>query len=773
VDLKLSSEWYIEVSEGVKRKTPPEMINVSDLKQWQKKNQDSKLGLFRSIYEYPTDDPYVGGVISDFYVDLDCEENPDRARKEAVALVKTLINDYDIQEEIINIAFSGMKGISICVAHEVFDVEAAADLPLIWKSIAKNMISKLSLKTIDTQVYERRRLWRLINSKHQKSGLYKIPLTITELEKLSIKEIKEKAVKPRPQPFMLGKIQPIPKAVSLFREHAKKVEEWKQKRKAVFKELASLGKEDPPCVQRLFEQGAEEDARNISLFQLAVYWTQKGLAELQIVKLGYEFAEHCKQGAHPFPEGNEIETTVHSAYEGAQGNRYSVGCSSEVFAPLCDRERCPFFVSAVKGKPKTSSGENLEDYVFEQTGEKYIVFDKNKLEVVGEKDSFNNFKPLSPCLLTTPSSCKAFETVEVLWNEIRQFIYEHVDLREDSDYDVLAAWITATWTPELWNAVPYLFFFGPAASGKTWALEVLKELSFRGFMSASASPAVLYYICEEWRPTLFLDETEIYLREHKADVVNLLNSGYRKGQYAVRVGEPDRKTGARKILTFKVFGFKALAGTMEFVETLKSRCIIINMAKAIRKVRNKINKEKAEDLRNHLLMYRFRQLSHKDWSYTLPEDLRLDGRLKELFEPLIIVAPEKMQLKLIRIAEKTQKTLEEEEKLSLEATVFHAIVKAYESTGKEGKVSIRNVTDIINADLPIQDQIEPTAAGYVSSRLGFKKIRYRNQRCIIWDKRLVERLAKRYPIEPVESVEEVEVPQGQKQDREWLEKYLK
>jgi predicted transcriptional regulator len=337
-------EWYIEVSDSVKRKVPPEIVNVSDLPRWQREHQDSELGLFRSIYEYPTEDPYVGGVISDFYVDLDCEKDPDKARKEAVALVKTLINDYSIPEEIINIAFSGMKGISISIGHEVFNVEARADLPMIWKSIVKHLASKLNLKTVDTKVYERRRLWRLLNSKHQKSGLYKIPLTFTELEKLSIEEIKEKAVKHRPQPFVVAQGSPVPKAVSLFQEHQKKIEEWKQKRKESFGdiEIKSLG-EDPPCVQKLFEQGADEESRNISLFQLAVYWSQKGLSEEEIVKLGYGFAKHCKLGVHPFPEGEEIERTVYSAYVGVQDGRYSVGCSSETFALLCDRENCPLF----------------------------------------------------------------------------------------------------------------------------------------------------------------------------------------------------------------------------------------------------------------------------------------------------------------------------------------------------------------------------------------------------------------------------------------------
>lgn len=339
------SHWFIEVSDGVKREVPPRMIKISKLPEWQKVHEKSEKGLFTTVYRYPTEDPYIGGVISNFYVDLDCEEDPNKARKEAVALVKALINDYNIPEETISIAFSGMKGISISIDYKVFGFEAHADLPLVWKSLVKYLVSKLNLKTVDMKVYERRRLWRLVGSKHQKSKLYKIPLTFTELEKLSIEEIRKLAIRPRPQPFVAAQVAPVPKAVNLFQEHLKTVDEWKQKRKESFKDtdLVTLGQEDPPCIQKLFKQGADVDMRNTSLFQLAVYWSKKDLSKEEIVKLGYEFAKHCKQGLNPFPDGDEIEKTVHSAYQGVQDGRYSMGCSSEALAPLCDKKNCSLF----------------------------------------------------------------------------------------------------------------------------------------------------------------------------------------------------------------------------------------------------------------------------------------------------------------------------------------------------------------------------------------------------------------------------------------------
>jgi hypothetical protein len=175
---------YIEVSDGLRRRVPPEIIKSTVLPEWQTQHQSSTQGLFASIFSYSTQDPYGGEVLSDFYLDFDQEENPDRARKDAVTTIKKLIDEYKIPESAIAIAFSGMKGVSITISHIVFNAEPSEHLPLVWKSILQELVAKLKLRSADFSVYDRRRLWRLLNSKHNKSGLYKIPLTLTELEKL-------------------------------------------------------------------------------------------------------------------------------------------------------------------------------------------------------------------------------------------------------------------------------------------------------------------------------------------------------------------------------------------------------------------------------------------------------------------------------------------------------------------------------------------------------------------------------------------------------------
>lgn len=729
------NEWFIEVCDGLKRKTPPEMIKVAELQEWQANHQSSTQGLFSTICRYPTNDVYIGQVLSGFFVDLDSRENPDKARKEAISIVKKLIQDYGIPEEGIRIAFSGMKGISITVSHSVFNATSSAYLPLIWKGMVQELILELNLKTADTCVYERRRLWRLPNSRHQKSGLYKIPLTLAELENLTIDKIKKMADKPR-ELGINEQVQPVTKAQELFEKHKNKVEKWLEERKESFEKTElKTAIDDPPCVKKRHEIGAKAGSRNSVLFQLAVYYASKGLGESEIVRIGYEFAKHCEQEPEPFPKEGEVESIVRSAMRGVQDGKYSVGCSSDALADFCDRENCPFFRKTMETEMKESCGGDLPDKVFEQTSDgEFLVFDKVTGETTKQK-TVDNFKPSKRIIWKTVDNVQDYGSETQLWSEVKQYIYEHIDLQEG--YDVLTAWVLASWTSEKWDAVPYLFFYGPAASGKTWALQVLASVGFRAIMTASATLSSIFRVVDMWHSTVFFDETEVYMRKDRGEILNLLNSGYRKDFPAMRTEEG--KEGF-EVRFYDCFGFKALAGTKDFMETLKSRCIIFNMSKAVREIKTTIDNERAKNLREKLLAYRFKLLATKE---TQEAPNVLTGRLRELFNPLIIVAPTAEKSAIIAQGKKIEATLKEEEETSLESIVFKAIFKLHEETGDE-KILIADIGKIVNETLEVDEMLSSIAVGMVTKRLGFKKCSKGGKRAIRWNDELAKRLIYTY-----------------------------
>lgn len=116
--------------------------------------------------------------------DFDDKNDIEHARSDARELCARLI-ERGIPEHGIQIAFSGMKG---------FSVEVLTDktfTPSEFKNI--NMGMAEGLGTNDTKILDAARIFRITGTKHNKSGLYKFPLTLNQLSELPIEEIRNLA----------------------------------------------------------------------------------------------------------------------------------------------------------------------------------------------------------------------------------------------------------------------------------------------------------------------------------------------------------------------------------------------------------------------------------------------------------------------------------------------------------------------------------------------------------------------------------------------------
>ena len=304
-------------------------------------------------------------------------------------------------------------------------------------------------------------------------------------------------------------------------------------------------------------------------------------------------------------------------------------------------------------KPISSPGIVTSEVVFEQLkseaqGNYYAVWNRIEQKIQSHTEVWRNYTidelqyfPLPRLPWLAIESCTDYESEEHLYGEIRSFMLEHIDVPNELFYDVYTCFVLASWRPEDFKVIPYLFFLGPLSSGKTRGLECLQRLCYRALLSTSMSAAAIFRALEAWHPTLLLDETEIYNKESMAEVLALLNSGYRRGQYAIRIEKAEE--GNPQIGMFDTFGFKAMAGTEELAATLQSRCIITAMSRAVRKINLFMNEDKAKDLRNKLLMYRFKNLGKASNDMVTAfvnenADFR-NARVIELFISLIQVAP--------------------------------------------------------------------------------------------------------------------------------------
>lgn len=129
--------------------------------------------------------------------DFDCATELERAYADVKTLVDYLVSTYEvgISSEEMMVYYSGNRGFHVTINHSVLEADPQVDLMKVYRIMAEMFYKSLHLQTLDRAVYTRRRAWRVPNTKHSKTGLYKRALTLSEFNS-GIGNIKELATKP-------------------------------------------------------------------------------------------------------------------------------------------------------------------------------------------------------------------------------------------------------------------------------------------------------------------------------------------------------------------------------------------------------------------------------------------------------------------------------------------------------------------------------------------------------------------------------------------------
>ena len=149
--------------------------------------------------------------------DFDSEDNVDLAKKDAVVLCDRLVN-YGIRPDDIAIAFSGNKGFAVQLRTK--QRLTREDFKNINQAVAEG------LTTNDTRIFDWNRIFRITGTKHNKSGLYKFPITLPDLKDVPVHEIKQAAqYKNRIEKSIIERpgVITIPEAMLKFRNTVAKV----------------------------------------------------------------------------------------------------------------------------------------------------------------------------------------------------------------------------------------------------------------------------------------------------------------------------------------------------------------------------------------------------------------------------------------------------------------------------------------------------------------------------------------------------------------------
>jgi len=259
-----------------------------------------------------------------FPIDIDSSDLDESLNKLRDLL--ELLNVNDVPTMHMKYYFSGSKGFHVLIPNIMIGASPSESISRYMKKFGKLLLDDL---LFDPTIYNHVRLLRCPNTKHQKSGLFKIPITAQEIYLKTIEWFKEKAKEPRfdvVQEKYTG--SQIPFLHSLWLEAVNSsttvynVSKFKESEQYKF-----------PCHRAIFENGAGEGSRNETALRAA--WILKkhsGLTE----DLTLAVLEKWNKKNQPPLEIEELTTVIKQAYAG----NYNYGCSDNIIKRYCD-DSCP------------------------------------------------------------------------------------------------------------------------------------------------------------------------------------------------------------------------------------------------------------------------------------------------------------------------------------------------------------------------------------------------------------------------------------------------
>lgn len=298
--------------------------------------------VYTSIYMYDRDNIDEAKLYGPLYMDLDGDINSKKGfeslKRDILGLIQ-YFRSIGLKDNEIKIYFSGSKGFHMLINAQTLGIVPESNLNAMYKAWILYFTHTLGIKSLDLQIYDKRRLFRIPNSINSKTGLYKIELTPDEIYSLTAEAIKERAKKkPRVNNNADKKIEINKQAAIFFYKksqnfYRKKDPNSNEKRKPI--ELPEKKTELLPCVKTLLESSIGKGNRNNTAVALASALIQSGYHREEVIVSLMKWNENNNP---PLPE-REIETTVNSAYGMVlSGKRY--GCSAFREMGCCVDNNC-------------------------------------------------------------------------------------------------------------------------------------------------------------------------------------------------------------------------------------------------------------------------------------------------------------------------------------------------------------------------------------------------------------------------------------------------
>lgn len=316
---------------------------------------------FCSAFRYNTTDIDNSLMYGDMYFDFDDVNDFEHVRKDAIVVLNMIEVVFLVKKEWLKIYFSGNKGIHIVLPAEILGVTPSAELNQIYKYVANLAKGFTPNKTVDTKIYDNKRLFRIPNTKHEKSGLYKIPITLNELQTLSIDQIRDMAKSQRALQYPLYSELPNANRAyqKIIEEYLRSKEKENRNNNRRFKKSFNF---IPPCIQHILENGAQEGERNITIACLAGFYKSYGKTLDETIELISDWNDN---NVKPTSQ-NELIRTVKSIFT----SQKQFGCATLQSLSVCDNT-CKVYVKKEEKNLKNNSN-NLSSNLSSSTNSNNI-----------------------------------------------------------------------------------------------------------------------------------------------------------------------------------------------------------------------------------------------------------------------------------------------------------------------------------------------------------------------------------------------------------------
>ena len=282
--------------------------------------------IYSTVYRYDSKDQNTANFIAPLYLDLDIddiEHNFNKIKQDLALVLRRLKTVFHLSDKDIELYFSGSKGFHILVSHVIFGFEPSRDINKQYKKVAVDLKTYTVNKTVDTKIYDNKRLFRVPNTINHKTGLYKVPVTYEKIKEMkTYAELKEYASSPKSSRPCIYKYNI--KAREAFDELIEKIDaEEKAKINTKLAKEFIQKRELLPCVQYILKNGCAKGQRNNTTVALANSLFQIGKDFDEVLEIITYW--NLEKNEDPLDQ-SEIRTTVMSAYNNAKQNRF-YGCT--------------------------------------------------------------------------------------------------------------------------------------------------------------------------------------------------------------------------------------------------------------------------------------------------------------------------------------------------------------------------------------------------------------------------------------------------------------